>query len=285
MLGLILMNDGRIRKLKENSKLKNKQIKMILLNQYSNLFGNYFISLTPSSYKKLMKIKQSKIQYEFLNGIYTEPDEYDLFEKIKYEYNENPIDIFTKIYEICVSEHILNVSFWTHSAFYIYMFTNLKLSVTNKNKTYKFKTVDELFEKYDIKPIINNKKMIAISDNKYEISKKNNIKNSKSHLIEICDNMYIPVNTKLLTCKKITSKISVDFNNEFERYEIHSADTVFKNISTSDTVFKLMCDICAKDVLDSLANDCGSYITKTRFKVDNKLIKRNKFKNKYYLGM
>ena len=129
MIGYILQTDGRVRKLKQKSKLKNKQISMILVYLHSELFGEYYLALTPQAYKKISKMTQSRISYDFLNGVYTnceECEEDGLFEHIKYVFKIEPLEIFSKIYDICVAENILNDSFWIHSAFYTYIFLDLK---------------------------------------------------------------------------------------------------------------------------------------------------------------
>lgn len=288
MIGYILTNDNRIRKLKEKTKIKNKQVKMILLEEKSQLFGLYYFALSPESYKKLLKIKQSKISYDFINGEYTgseDADEDGLFEHIKYVYNINPIDIFTKIFEICVAENILNDSFWLHSAFYTYIFTKLKLVLKTNKKKYSYNNIDDMFSKLHIKPILNINKKIAVNDDKYKISKGKDIRNTDFHLVQIMHNVYIPVNTKLLKAKKVVSNISVTVDDEIEKYEIHSANTKFNNLYDQYTIFKLLCDICAKDMIETLSDDLCKYRVPTSFVVNKKKLTRKKFKNKYYLGM
>jgi len=147
---IILFNNKKYKNIstKSHKRIHSSKIKSILYCLHSDLYGYSYITLTPKIYNKLRKIKDIKFSYRFLDGELVDNDEFyesDIWVKNIYYY-DSLRDLFSKIYEIFISEYCLNDFFWVFDSYYLFMFSDYRVSFTYNKKRYKFNNLNKFYK-------------------------------------------------------------------------------------------------------------------------------------------
>ena len=303
---IVLYKNGKYKELKSMKKVKVKKINKVLFSIPSNLYGSSYISISPKVYNKLVKIKDIKFSYKFLDGELASDDR-DTIDSmtVKNEYFYSCArELFSKLYEILMCENCLNEFFWAFNSFWSFAFFRYRISFTykekNKSKYYKFKKIEDfykfIFGRESLFPSKN--KMcdtgLKISDRKYryldsrKLNKINKFASADNKILYFINkNQCVPVKFDFFNEYKSSSIETNLLCTEFYGNEFEGEDDVYTYVRNNITyecdshdIRRLYILASAKRIIESLesSNEFVSYNLKYRIKKLNGCKTKIKFK-------
>lgn len=188
---------------KKKLKLKPGKINSIMIECWHPVFGIFYVAQDVKTFKNTIKYaSKSTISYNFLDGMYVDENDEDLFVKNKYWYNK-PEELFSKIMEIIISENILNDIFWITSSFFQYVYDNVKIKLKGGKKK-KTLSGPKFIAEYIDKPNIFRDKIIKLKNGKWE--NKNIKKSSGKCFVELYKNIFFRVDLDIFKLGKYALK-------------------------------------------------------------------------------
>ena len=289
-------------------KVKPSKVNFSYMNLKSNLYGDTYLLLHPKDYNKILKIKNVKFSYKFLDGQLVDNDEFyesDVWVKNIYYYDTGR-QLLEKLDEIKMIEFVLNDTFWLFDSYYSFIFNEFKIKFEYNNKIYKFNNIINFYKfifKYTNKKnfkqsfgfISNEKRYKLLSQKDIEDKSKykkaiNKFNNYNDLFIKLSEYTYVKVNKKFFkeidnlegeSLLYITEIDGEDALKVIDTYVQNNIDYKYEKPNICELYVQAISPI----VIDSLESSNTDYI---QYHIENRLCKINgksiKKKSKNYFN-